>query len=206
MPEPTPNAPPMGRRERKKQQTRMRILDAALSLIAEHGYDAVKIEDIAARADVANATFFLHFPNKAAIIVAFNEYVSAQIVSRLSGFELPAVEQLEVFRAIALDEWTRHRHLFRQIVSGGESGDRAGLSQTSESLVSLAHAIIRDAQATGELSPSFDPFVAANCLIGGWRAVALAPPPSDDPEWSRRANRQVLDILLTGLTPRPSEE
>ena len=74
-----PTAAEPSRRERKKTETRARILNAAIALMAERGYDAVKIEDIAARADIANATFFLHFPTKASLLTAFNEQVARKI-------------------------------------------------------------------------------------------------------------------------------
>ncbi|MEL7485761.1 MAG: helix-turn-helix domain-containing protein, partial [Pseudomonadota bacterium] len=109
--------PPISRRERKKQETRRRILEAALALFSERGYDAVKIGDIAKSADVANATFFLHFPTKAALIAAFNEQVCEKIADRLGEFQLGAVEQLELLRALVLDEWSRHGDLLRQIVA-----------------------------------------------------------------------------------------
>lgn len=58
------------RRERKKQATREALLDAALSLFAEHGFATTTIEEIADAAGVAPRTFFRYFPNKAAILYA----------------------------------------------------------------------------------------------------------------------------------------
>lgn len=52
------------RRERKKQQTKQAILDAALELFAQRGYRETTIGAIAARADVAPRTVTLHFPAK----------------------------------------------------------------------------------------------------------------------------------------------
>lgn len=50
--------------ERKKRQTRERLYDAAVALIAAHGYDATTMEHIAAEADTARGTAFNYFPNK----------------------------------------------------------------------------------------------------------------------------------------------
>jgi len=74
-----PAYPTISRRERKKRETRRRILEAALELMTDRAYADVKIEEISAAADVANATFFLHFPTKASLITAFNDEVAAKI-------------------------------------------------------------------------------------------------------------------------------
>ncbi len=56
-------APPLGRRERKKLQTRQALAEAALKLILERGYDNVTVAEIAEEADTAVTTLFKHFPD-----------------------------------------------------------------------------------------------------------------------------------------------
>ena len=52
----------IGRRERKKAQTRQALTDAALKLFLKHGYDNVTVAQIADEADVSIATLFKHVP------------------------------------------------------------------------------------------------------------------------------------------------
>jgi AcrR family transcriptional regulator len=52
------------RLDRRKQETRARILEAAVDLFGEVGFEATKVADICERADVARQTFFNHFPAK----------------------------------------------------------------------------------------------------------------------------------------------
>ncbi|MEV6285955.1 helix-turn-helix domain-containing protein [Kribbella sp. NPDC051770] len=54
----------IGRRERKKQQTRQLISDVATRLFLERGFDAVTVAEVAKAADVAVQTVFNHFPTK----------------------------------------------------------------------------------------------------------------------------------------------
>src|SRR5215470_10288663 len=56
------------RGDRRKQQTRARILEAAVELFGEVGFDATKISDVCERADVARQTFFNHFPAKSDLL------------------------------------------------------------------------------------------------------------------------------------------
>jgi AcrR family transcriptional regulator len=62
-----------GRRERKKRDTRDRLLAAALELFVERGYAATSMDDIAARCDVARGTVFNYFARKEDLLMAWIE-------------------------------------------------------------------------------------------------------------------------------------
>jgi AcrR family transcriptional regulator len=55
---------PAGRRERRRAETRERIVRHALRLFSERGVSATTIEDITNAADVGKGTFFNYFPSK----------------------------------------------------------------------------------------------------------------------------------------------
>ena len=52
----------------KQQRTRRRLLGYAMELFAKQGYQLTTVPEIAAAAGVSRATFFLHFPTKAALL------------------------------------------------------------------------------------------------------------------------------------------
>lgn len=76
-----PQAAPttIGRRERKRLETRARLVHSALELFTEHGFDAVTVTDIAERADVDPSTFFRHFGSKDAVLFADYDVYLGQV-------------------------------------------------------------------------------------------------------------------------------
>jgi AcrR family transcriptional regulator len=57
-----------GRRERERAARRAAILASAAGLLRREPYDSVRVEDIAAEAEVAKGTVYLYFPDKDAIL------------------------------------------------------------------------------------------------------------------------------------------
>lgn len=73
-------APPR-RVDRRVQEFRARVLEAAASLFAEQGVEATKIDEICELADVAKRTLCNHFPTKADIVQALSREAVLRLVS-----------------------------------------------------------------------------------------------------------------------------
>jgi AcrR family transcriptional regulator len=69
------------------EQTRDRLLRAALELMNERGYDAATTAGIAARAGVSEMTLFRHFPTKAALLVddPYDPLIALAVARRPAG-------------------------------------------------------------------------------------------------------------------------
>src|SRR2546426_1687164 len=63
IPDPAP-----GRRERRRREVHERIIDAAVGLFERKGFTATTALEIADAADVAEKTFYNHFPTKQHLI------------------------------------------------------------------------------------------------------------------------------------------
>lgn len=61
--------PDAGLRSRKKALQRQELLNAAMELLSDHGYDETRIEDIARAANVSLKTVYNYFPSKQSIVV-----------------------------------------------------------------------------------------------------------------------------------------
>lgn len=53
----------------KTERTRTRLLEAALELFADHGYESTSVAQIAQLAGVSEMTFFRYFPSKESVLV-----------------------------------------------------------------------------------------------------------------------------------------
>ncbi len=75
-------APPQQERSRLKRQ---KLLDAAMLLFQEHGYDATSIEDIAQQAGVAVGGFYQHFRSKRQVLLVLMD----GLLQEFSKMDLP---------------------------------------------------------------------------------------------------------------------
>jgi AcrR family transcriptional regulator len=66
----------LGLREEKKQRQRREIVEIALALFRERGYDQTRVRDIAHGAGISDATFFNYFPSKDLVL---DELALAQV-------------------------------------------------------------------------------------------------------------------------------
>lgn len=72
-----------GLRERKKRETRDRILTTAFRLFQAQGYEATTLQQIGERADVAPRTVSNYFPQKVDLLVAYREDMLGVVESEL---------------------------------------------------------------------------------------------------------------------------
>jgi AcrR family transcriptional regulator len=71
--------------ERRRLQTRDRLIDAAQALIGERGLTALRVGDITDRADVALGSFYVHFDTKEAIVEAVVEAAVTSVADAIAA-------------------------------------------------------------------------------------------------------------------------
>jgi len=74
-----------GLRQRKRQQTRERLTQAAMALFLEHGFEATTLDDIAAAADISRRNFFHYFASKEDVVFAWQEESTAALITAVAA-------------------------------------------------------------------------------------------------------------------------
>ena len=77
----------MSLRERKKEQTRLAIAEAARRLFGKRGFDAVTVAEVAREADVSEGTVFNYFPTKEDLFYSPMEAFEADLVAAVAERE-----------------------------------------------------------------------------------------------------------------------
>jgi AcrR family transcriptional regulator len=196
---------PAGLRARKKARTRGDLYAAALRLIQAKGFDAVTIDEICREADVARATFFLHYPTKDALLTAYAEEATAELAALLAsakaGPKRSAAAELRLALGFLAERAEKHAEVVKLLVREVMSRPTAYAEANAQSrdLVALLAAIVRRGQAAGELRRGVHPELAAGVLAATYLTIVA--------EWVRRrdaldltdAVAQALDLMLRGL-------
>ena len=166
----------LGLRERKKQRTRQQIADAAWRLFAERGFDQVPISQIAAEAEVSEATVFNYFETKEDLVFhrmeAFEDELLDAIRDRAPGESIVQAFGGFVLKPrgfLARDDPAASegmRTVARVMNSPTlQAREREILERYTEALAGLI------AQERGADAADVEPWVAANALIGLHRAL-----------------------------------
>lgn len=200
--------PGTGRRERRKQQTRERIIAAAAASFAEQGFDGTTFDHIAERADVARATVFNYFSDKQELLSAYlghrREWLRALLEDQAAKEQHGAarlallLDTLATFNTGSEREWRAVLGAWRQMRD--PYGDGAPVAEVFGEVIAAG-------QAAGEFAASTDPRAAALFLFDAYIGVitrwfATAPAARFD---LRAALQQALAVVLHGIARRPAQ-
>jgi AcrR family transcriptional regulator len=201
----------IGLRERKKQQTRTAIRDAAMRLFLERGFDQVSVAEVAHAADVSEATVFNYFQTKEDLVYermdAFEQELLAAVRERPDGESV-----LRAFVRFILDrsdsaatgEGRRRVAALTRLTTASpslQSRERQIVASYTEALAALL------AEETGAAADDIEPRIAAEAMMAFHRSLidfarrwALSRKSSAEfaPE-IRAAGEHALTLLEGGL-------
>ncbi len=126
----------------KSEETRARILEAALKLFRERGFDEASMRDVADEAGVATGAAYYYFPSKEAIVMDFYRRLSAQMQPRIEAAleKQEGLEQrLRALIEVKLAHFAPNRGVLRALLRNG-ADPRHPLSPFSSETREIRHA------------------------------------------------------------------
>lgn len=195
-------------REKRKQDTRRAILDAAYALFAEKGYARTTMRGLADRAGIGLGTIFAYFPDKPSLLAAaFQDDVGTVIRQALAtlpprGVAAQLLHVAEGLYAFYAADTGLARTLVREaLFLDGEHGQAldAQLQDFLRAVEGLVAAAVRD----GELAESTAPGEAALAFGAFYFSVLVLglKQPRFDVQAQLRLLASLLETHLASLKP-----
>ena len=162
-----PRGPHRLTREQVAASQRARLMTAFSELLAEGGYAAVTIGELARRAGVARGSFYEHFADKEACLLAAYEEFAARLVAAMTanlGEETPWSDFIETALLGYLTTLDADPVGARAFIVEMDTAGPAARRRRSEAVRGFAELIRRRHEAIREREPSLGPLPAAAYL------------------------------------------
>ncbi len=188
---------------RRVEEFRARVLEAADELFAAQGIEGTKIDDICDAADVAKRTLSNHFPTKSHIVQALSLEAVSRTVALIDGARLEESSTRDRLRRLFSDmrEATAERGPIHReslgaffVAAHGTPAANVGEIQISDAVLAL-------------LSEGHASELPVGCTADTFAAVVLGSIYSTTLEWIHRDGYDIDDSLkrasafLVGLLP-----
>src|SRR3954469_18107646 len=186
----------IGRREERRAATRDAIVAGTLSLVAEGGYGAAAMQDVARRAGVATGSLYRHFPSKGELL--------ARVFEEAAGRELAVVEDIAtepsrppIERLAAALETFAHRALaaprlaYALMAEPVDPAVEAARLENKRAYQRVFAELLDDAVAARAI-PALVTQLAAAAVIGAFQEALIGP-------LSRAHARPAAEALVAGL-------
>jgi AcrR family transcriptional regulator len=194
-------------RKERAQITRRKLVDAALELFFEKGYDNVTVDDICEKAGVSKGAFYGHFKSKDQAVL--EEFLKVDDYYREM---LPEIlkEESYVDKGIAFV-----RLALRYIASQGEmvikvayssqiapGKEASPIASSDRLLYTLAEGLVKEAQKAGEVRQDLDSGEIAQAIIRAIRGTVYDWCLQDGGFDLEAAAEPLASIFTAGLVPR----
>ena len=157
----------LSRRERKKEETRRRIFECAISLFREKGFEQTTVDEITEKADVGRGTFFNYFPRKEAVLAYLSEErvaLAEENAAALLEDRASAREKLLDIYSFAASAYLEDRELSRYVFNEWMQRAFQPTEEAGKRWHKLVVAVIEQGQAAGELRSDVQPLTMESLL------------------------------------------
>ena len=183
--------------------TRERLLRAAADVFARRGYAGTRVSEIAEAAELSNGALYAYFGSKSELLVdALRAHGRRMLSDLASGYPARSISDLllQTGRSLHLRRAPDDDLVVEGLIAARRDAQvappmRGFMREQADWLAAL----VRDAQARGELDPGIAPTAFAHFCISLAAGTALVGPSLDDvddEEWAA-----LLARLLAALSP-----
>lgn len=201
-------------RRRRKQERPGEILAAGLSVFAERGFSAARLDDVADRAGVAKGTIYLYFSTKEELFEAVVRDAFASVLERMTGaMALPdisctALVRLMIETMYAQMVATERREILRLLVAEAKRFPNLVAFYHREAICrgkAIATEILRRGIACGEFrdgpATRFPEVIIGPVILAAVWKLVFEPIEPMDLDQMVDAH---LDLVLGSILLRPS--
>lgn len=186
----------------RREVTRQKLYEAAVTLIAEQGFSATTVDEIAERAGVAKGTVYYNFASKA---VLFEELLrhgvglltaslreAAERTGREGGTRVDALDAMIRAGLVFMDRYPAFTQLYVAEVWRTNRAWQSTLMVVRREAVAVVEDVLRAGVAGGELSDEIDIPLTAAALVGMVLVAAL--------DWQAFQPERSLDDVHAALS------
>lgn len=205
------------RRQREREEVRVKILDAARELFATEGYDAVTMRRVAQAIEYSPTALYFHFKDKETLIreLCYEDFHALTRVFQRIAREPDPVERLrrigQAYVEFGLDNPNHYRLMFMTPrAHDAVLDEEMGKGNPEEDAYAFLHATVADGVAKGCFRPEFaDPHLIAQAAWSATHGViSLHIAKCTDPwvDWrpAKKTAQLVIDALIDGLKAEPA--
>lgn len=191
----------------RREATRQKLYEAAVTLIAEQGFSATTVDEIAERAGVAKGTVYYNFASKS---VLFEEMLqhgvnlltgslreAAERTAAAGGGSVAALDAMVRAGLVFIDRYPAFTQLYVAELWRTNRTWQSTLRLVRRQAVAVVEDVLRQGVAAGELSEEIDVPLTAAALVG-MVLVAALDWQAFQPERSLDDVHAALSLLLQG--------
>ncbi len=190
-------------REKKKQETKQRIFEAARNLFREKGYQDTTVDEITREAGVAKGTFFNYFPTKRALLIYFKEQKDRLVLETLEdqlGKNRPIADRIKDSLVLLAQNYEQDRELaqvmfFEHHRCPGKHGKRKDIHQR---FLKLLCGLLQEGVDRAEIKKGIDIQLAARTLGAIYFHSLINWLHSDDQSLSGDISASI-DLIFSGI-------
>ncbi|MDQ1011323.1 AcrR family transcriptional regulator [Streptomyces sp. V4I23] len=186
----------------RRRATRAKLYEAAVTLIAEQGFSATTVDEIAERAGVAKGTVYYNFKSKTELFEELLRFGVGLLTSSLQraadetaergGTKVEALDAMIRAGLVFIDRYPAFTQLYVAELWRTNRAWQSTLLVVRQEAVAVVERVLREGVEAGELSDEIDVPLTAAALVGMVLVAAL--------DWQAFQRERSLDDVHGALS------